>query len=30
MNWWLEGVSALAVTKGKQPLELVKGQFPIG
>ena len=29
MNRWLEGVSALAVTQGKQPVELVKGQFPL-
>jgi hypothetical protein len=29
LNRWLEGVSALAVTQGKQHVELVKGQFPL-
>jgi hypothetical protein len=29
MNWWLDAVAAVSVTQGKQPLELVKGHFPI-
>jgi hypothetical protein len=29
MNRWLDAVSAVSVTQGKQPLELIKGHFPI-
>jgi hypothetical protein len=29
MNRWLDAVAAVSVTQGKQPLELVKGHFPI-
>ncbi len=30
MNRWLDAVSAVSVTQGKQPVELIKGHFPVG
>ena len=29
MNRWLDAVAAVSVTQGKQPLDLIKGHFPI-